>query len=600
VGRLIPRFFVLVTLGALWVCLPSLPLSFAQAPVEVTAEVDRSAVSTGDLVVLTVTVAGDFQQVDEPQLPLLSGLQVQSTARSSQFSMVNGVVTSRQTFTYRLAPTAPGSHTIDPITVKVDGVTYLTDPLAVEVTPGTAPAPTSMPSGGEPAEPAPEQLAGQDLFVEAAVDIPEPFVGQQIIYSFRFYQAVNLLEQPRLGWPAFSGFWSESLSPNKVYEQTVDGRAYRVTEVRQALFPTAAGATTIGPATLTIPGGFFQEDVVLETNPVSVEVHPLPEGAPDDFGGAVGQFEMTSWLEPEQARVNEPLTLFVRVSGSGNLATLPDPTQGLETRLPDWRVYDAQTTTEVAPTDAVVQGSKTVERLLVPRAPGESELPGLSLAFFDPEQGQYRRTATDPLSVNVGPSDEAVASPPLGPGGKLDVDIIASDIRHIKPAPPALRSDATPPLDSAAYWLMWLLPPLAVGGVWAWERRRRRLSSDAAYARSRRALGAARGRLDKARKAAPADPDAAYAAVAEAITYYLGDKFNLPAAGLTRDTVRQLLTDFPVPDELTSRTLACLDRADSGRFAPGAAGTGIEGLIQEAEDVVGALEAALDAGEAGR
>jgi hypothetical protein len=600
VGRLIARFLVLVTLGALWVCLSSLPLSFAQAPVEVTADVDRSVVSTGDLVALTVTVAGDFQQVDEPELPLLSGLQVQSTARSSQFSMVNGVVTSRQTFTYRLAPTAPGSHTIDPITVKVDGITYLTDAITIEVTPGTAPAPASAPSAGEPAGPAPDQLAVQDLFVEAAVDIPAPFVGQQIIYSFRFYQAVNLLEQPRLGWPAFSGFWSESLSPNQVYEQTVAGRVYRVTEVRQALFPTAAGATTIGPATLTIPGGFFQDDTVLETNPVSVEVQPLPDGAPDDFAGAVGQFEITSWTEPEQARVNEPLTLFVRVSGSGNLATLPDPTQGLETRLPDWRVYDAQTTTEVSPADAVVQGSKTVERLLVPRAPGKSDLPGFSLAFFDPEQGRYRRSATDPLSVNVGPSDEAVASPPLGPGGKLDVDIIASDIRHIKPAPPALRRDVTTPLQSPLYWLMWLLPALAVSGVWAWERRRRRLSSDAAYARSRRALGAARGRLDNARKAAPSDPDAAYAAVAEAITNYLGDRFNLPAAGLTRDDVRQLLRDYPVSDELTSRMLSCLDWADSGRFAPGGAGPSIEDLIHGAEDVIRALDAALDAREAAR
>ena len=569
----------------------------AQGAVDVSASVDRTTVSSSDVVVLTVTAAGDFQQLDEPQLPLLSGFQVLSTGRSSQFSLVNGVVSSRTAFTYRLAPTGPGTHTIDRIPVVVDGVTYHTDAITVEVTQGAAPTPTPASSGTEPTGPAPDRLTGQDLYAEADVDLPQPYLGQQMIYRFRFYQAVNLLEQPRLSWPAFGGFWSEPLSPNTVYEQTVDGRVYRVTEVRQALFATAAGPATIAPASLSIPGGFFRDDVELQTDPVEVDVQPLPDGAPDGFGGAVGQFEIAAWLEPEQARVNEPLTLFVRVSGTGNFATLPDPTQDLDTLLPDWRVYDAQTTTEVSRTDDVVQGEKTYSRLLVPRALGESEIPSFSVVFFDPERTEYRRTATEPLVANVAPSDNSGSASPGAPGGKQSIDVIASDIRHIKAAPPALQTGSAPLFQNAAYWLMWLLPPLAVGAVWAWERRRRRLSHDVAFARSQRAARTARRELTQARKDAKDDPDSAYAAVASAITNYLGDKFNLASAGFTRDAMRRLLKEQRVPDELADRTLSCLDWADSGRFAPHSAGRDVEDLILEAEAVIGELEPALTKGE---
>lgn len=562
----------------------------AQGGVSVTAEVDRTTISTDGLLTLTLTVAGDFQQLGEPQLPLMSGFNVVSSSRSSQFSMLNGVVTARTVFTYRLQPTGPGAFTIESVTVLVNGSPYQTEPIAIQVVQGAAPTQTPPRPSAEqtPSASAPDELADQDVYTAADVDNSRPVVGQQIIYRFRFYQAVNLLNQPRLDWPSFSSFWTEDLTPNNTYEQIVAGRLYRVTEVRRALFPTAAGQITIEPSKLISPD--FGREGVLQTEPVALDVQPLPEGAPPDFAGAVGQFEIETWVEPTAARVNEPVTLFIRVSGAGNLITLPDPTEEIETRLPDWRVYDPQTTTNVGQEGDTIRGDKLFARLLVPKTAGELSIPSFALAYFDPQAGEYRRIKTEAVLVQVAPGEDLTPGPT--PNEKQDVTLLASDIRHIKAAPPALATRRTPLLEQPVYWLGWFVPLLIVVGTYAWDRRRRRLSSDAARiaVRAQRARRRAHKRLARARKLAREDEHAVYAAVARALTDYCGDKFNLSAAGLTRNVIRHALTNQAVPDDLIDRALACLDWADSGRFAPVAAGRSAGELISEAQIIITELE----------
>ena len=577
------------------VCLMGLLLApfapvLAQDDISFTASVDRSTITTDDLLTLQLTLAGAFSSSSQPQFPPLEGFAVVGTSQSSQFSIVNGKTSSRVVFTYRLQPTSIGTLTIPAIPIQVGGKTYESDPIVIEVTQGSAPQPQQPSSDAPPEASTPGELAGQDLYVEAGVDNPNPVVGQQIIYSFRLYQAVRLFNQPRLDWPAFTRFLSQDLSPNSQYEQTVAGRQYLVTEVRRALFPTAPSELTIDPAVLTIPGDAFNRRVDLATEAIRVDVRPLPEGAPADFADAVGQFEIEAWAEPEETRVNEPVTLFVRVAGAGNISLIPDPTADAESRLTGWRVYDAGITTEVGQEGDIVRGEKRFERLLVPKTEGELAIPSFGLSYYDPASGEYRRAETTPLVVHVAPGEVQTSGPVVVGDAKQEVIVLASDIRHIKPAPPALVTERTPLLGQPLYWAGWGLPLLVVAGTWLWDRRRRTLAHDIAYARSQRARRLARQRLAEARKLAKTDPDAAHAAVARALTAYLGDKCNLPGAGLTRDGIDETLTACAVPEGLTYRLLACLDWADSGRFAPAAAGRDVLDLVAEAENILAELE----------
>ena len=580
---------------AIVVCLATLLLkpssiALAQDDIEFSASVNSRSISSDDLLTLELRLSGAFQSYDQPQMPPLDGFVVVGTSQSSQFSMVNNSLSAQVAFIYRLQPTRTGTLTIPAIPIRVMGHTYQTEPMTVEVTQGTAPRPQQPTSEAPPSSSAPSELAGQDIYVEASVDNDAPVVGQQITYSFRLYQAVNLSGQPRLDWPGFSGFIGYDLTPNLQYYEEAGGRNYLVTVVRRALFPTSQGQITIGPSILTISGGFFTRDTRLQTQPVRVEVRPLPEGMPEGFSGLVGQYEIESWVEPTESRVNEPVTLFVRVQCVGDASLAPDPAGGDGAELPGWRVYDAQITTNVEQEGDRIRGARLFERPLVPKTEGDLLIPAFGLDFFDPEAGQYRRAETAPLVVPVAPGEPQTPGPVIVGEGKQDVVVLTSDIRHIKAAPPSLYLKAVPLFDRPLYWLGWIAPLVSTAGCLAWSWRRRRLEGDAAYARALRAKRVAAKRLKEARKLLRTDADDAYAAIGHALNAYLADKFNLPVAGLTRDAAREALVARAIPEALVERCLASLDWVDSGRFAPVAAESEAADVIGEVERLIAELQ----------
>jgi len=565
----------------------------AQSDITFTATVDRATLSSDQLLTLQLTLAGTFRSSGRPALPALDGFAVVGSSQSSQFSMINGKTSSQVNYIYQLQPTKTGALTIPAISIEVGGQTYQTQPVTVEVTAGAAP-PAQQSGGTAPSDlSAPADLGAQNFYVEAEVDNAAPVVGQQIVYTFRLYQAVNFYSQPSLDWPEFTGFVGYDLSPNSQFNQVIGQRQYLITEVRRALFPTATGDMILNPAKLSVPGDFFNQGFELSTNAVTVSVQALPAGAPDGFAGAVGQFEITAEVEPTQGRVNEPVTLRVRVKGAGNINALPDPTALSEDAFPGWRVYDPKVTTNVGQQGSTIQGEKVFERLLVPKTEGTLTIPGFNLVFFDPG-GMYRTASTAPIAVPVAAGEAAAPGPVVIGDGKQDVVVLGSDIRHIKAAPPVLMSARAPLLASPLYWVGWFLPLLAVAGTWGWTRRQQTLAQNVAYARTLRARKLARKRLAEAEKQLHQDADAAYAAVARALTHYLGDKANLPPAGFTRDAIEQTLAARGVPPALIARVLACLDWADSGRFAPGAAGRSVADLVREAETVIAELEGVVD------
>ena len=130
------------------------------------------------------------------------------------------------------------------------GKTYSTQPVKIKVTPPAQnrqmTPPQSSPSGRAPKQ----AQAGEDFFIEQSVDRTRPYVGQQVTMIFRFYQGQNLYEQPTLRWPDYNGFWVEDLPPQKTYNKYINGRSYRVTEIRKALFPTVTGKLQIDPTVL--------------------------------------------------------------------------------------------------------------------------------------------------------------------------------------------------------------------------------------------------------------------------------------------------------------------------------------------------------------
>ncbi len=272
--------------------------AMAQSPV--TAEVDRNRLSTGETLTLSITISGG--NAGSPQMPMLDGFQIVGTSRSSQISIINGKMSSQAIYYYVLQPIETGILTLPGIPVVIDQQTYITQPITVEVTQGTAPAAPQQNAPANPTEPISEEFNGQDLYVEAEVDNPTPYVGEQITHTFRFYRAINLSGQPSYEGPNFNGFWNESETGQIDYDITIGNRLYRVVELTTVLFPTSAGEHMIDAAALTLPGSLFTRGTRLTTEPIKINVQPLPVPAPEGFHGAVGQFSIATSLDTDQVK----------------------------------------------------------------------------------------------------------------------------------------------------------------------------------------------------------------------------------------------------------------------------------------------------------
>lgn len=576
----------------------------AAGQAEIEATVDRNTVPIDGQLIYTVTVSGGLRQAPNPELPPLDkDWTVQSAGTSRNFSMINGKVSSSSSYRYLLTPRRTGTLTIGKARVKAGDSTYETNSITVTVTAaqgGTTPSPGLAPG---------EERGGddRDLFITTSVSRKSPYVQEQMILTFRFYQRVNLLESPDYTAPTTTGFWSEDLPPQRTFNEVINGRRYYVTEVRTALFATAPGEFTIGAARLecAVPSVrrnidrdpfslfgqsmFESRKVSLASDPIKVTVKPLPPGAPKEFAGAVGQFDLSARIDKSSIPQGEPVTLNVRVTGTGNIKTVPDLTFPA---LQEFKVYDSSSSSDVTKVEGVVKGTKSYQQILVPLKAGALAIPPIALAFFDPAEGVYRTVKSEPLQVMVTPGSAGAGGMNAG-GPRSEIEIVGQDIRFIRQDMGRVRTAGQRLWNSPAFWFLQLLPAAMVLGALFYERHRRRLEEDQGFARGLRSTREAGKRLRKARALAATPDPGFYSEVSAAVRGYVADKFNRSAAGLTHAEIQDLLARRGVNGETAGRLLNLLDTCDMARYAPAADGAGDrERVLAEAGEVINVLRKA--------
>src|SRR5215510_15228469 len=124
----------------------------------------------------------------------------------------------------------------------------------------------SLPAKGQDnSSPAP------DYFADAVVDNPTPYVGQQITYHFRFYDAVGVTN-PLYEAPDFEGFWRIDKRSIAQTNLQLNNRQYGVTEVDTALYPTRPGAMTIAPSKVLLPETVFRSQEEASAPSVTINV----------------------------------------------------------------------------------------------------------------------------------------------------------------------------------------------------------------------------------------------------------------------------------------------------------------------------------------
>jgi hypothetical protein len=564
-----------VKAAALLVCSLLASATASAQSLSVSASVNNTRVALGDQIALSVAITGSGSAV--PRMPPIADVEVYESGRSQSMTMINGSVNTSVTFTYVLAPRKAGKFRVPPI--EVAGAAP-TEPIDIEVlAAGVAPPPRAAPNTSPAPRPGEQAPA---VFVTAALQKKHVFVNEQVLLVVRFLTAMPLMGQPRYDAPKLIGLLSENLGSEGQGTTSIGGRLYNYSEIKSALFPVQAGHASVGQAVVTVQvprqqttgDAFFDrffgmtapETRRLTSDPLDLQVDPLPPGKPDDFSGVVGRLTIEASLDKTQVKAGEAVNLIVSVRGTGNIKSLPEPKRP---DLPSARFFDSESSFTLDRVGDKVGGTKVFRTVLVPRVSGPLEIPPLTLSFFDDEKRAYVQIKSAPLRLRVLPGDPNAAQPLVGPGGNASapgVTAVAEDIAYLKPPKgPSWLGDALAAFGAtgphhAPPFLFFLAAVL-------YDWRRRRHLADPRSRRARQARAAAERRLREAESCSEADRARAVNLLAEAVSGYFSDKLGLSVAGLTLKTVAERLSGSPH----LARLKPVWEELDLLRFAPNAA-----------------------------
>ncbi len=574
--------YVLSVLSVLFLCAAAAELTFS-------ADADRTTVGLGEQFQLTVTVEGtNIGGAPRPQVPTMTDFdQLGSTSsQSTNISFVNGRMTQQNniSFIYFLSPKRVGSLTVPPFKLNFKGTTYETQPITITATKESqAPPPARQqpqsPFGfpGLPGRSQPRSSGRANVLLTATADRTSVYQGEQVTATFVLYTQAQIGDLGIKDMPGFTGTWTEQLFDAKQLNwrnTTYNGQRYSAATLKQvALFPTQSGQVKVDKMTVSgqvvIDDGWFgsAQPFEVSSDPITINVKPLPEaGKPADFTGGVGDFKVTAAMSGDSSIGGEPLTLTVKVAGTGNIGLVGEPQL---VPISGVKVLSPETKQTTRTSDGRVGGERTFNYPLIPTADGKFVIPEIEMGFFNPRTGSYY-TQTTPRFEFV--ATGATGRTPLAEAG-TGVKTLGTDIVHIKPgfglvAPFANR-------HSPVGKLVWFFYPAGIvvlGVGLLMGRHRRRLEQDRGYARrSRSSRLVKKGLAEATHLLAQGNEREFYAALNRAVVRYVGDRFNLETSGMTGDQIQSELSRLSVAPDTISNLLDLIASCDAARFSPGMA-----------------------------
>ena len=380
------------------------PASPARAAVEIEARLARSRLAVGEVTTLEVVVKGGGSGVGDPEFTLPDGLEILGSGRSQNFTWVNGKSSVEVIHRYEIAVNAAGHFGIGPISVRAGNETFRSGVLTVDA----SAAAVHVSGGGAGAG-----GSGGSAAASLVVDVipPVPWQGQPCMLRVRLIQRASLAEDPQYTPPATPGFWTDKSSQPESYYADEHRNRVLVTETHTRLYPLAAGIATVGEAeanlalatgandpTTWIGGRPPRREEVVRSRPIQVRVRPLPAGAPDGFGGAVGNLSARWSADRERTTVDVPITVWLDVRGIGNLPLVRPPTLSAD----DIEVFASTVDDSLPSGPGDVMGRRRFQWTVLPRSPGTLTLSPPPFAWFDPASGGYRSAEGSPIVVEVG------------------------------------------------------------------------------------------------------------------------------------------------------------------------------------------------------
>ncbi len=548
-----------------------------------TATLKPATVNLGKSATLTLVCEGGIATTVE-QTAAARNLALSFVDSTKSIDIVGGVTRESATFTYQVTPRVAGRFAVPAFKAMVGNREIRSDAIILTVldTDGNN-TPKNIAKTPPPA------------LLRVLTPATKVYVGQ--VFPVSMELLAQGLRQSHLPVPQLV---TDSIRFTRIRPEYRQASARSLNGVLyQNVFLFETGAVAMKPGKLNL---IFELDVIvmdyrqdvfgrqrklhLTSDPIPIEVLPLPAtGKPEQFTGAVGQYQMTTTVEPNRAKIGDPMELRISLAGSGALDNTPVP------EPVSWNGFKTHpATSEIEYTDLRhLSSRKQFKRMIIPTDSKLTHVPALQFSYFDPVTEQYVTLTTPPTPVEITASTPPnPRGDPPAPDGLAPTDdtLAIQTIRHA----PGRLAQLQPPLITRTWFLA--IPGvslLAFLVAFGWRQRVEYYEAHPEAVRRHHVRRLTRNTLRQLQSDASRKNAAEfYEGVQLILREQIGLATDQPAAGLTANSM--LTAPLNLPKEAQTALTRLLEQEEVTRFSGAIATPNVDAALNDLNCVLRALK----------
>lgn len=507
-------------------------------------------------------------------------------------SWVNGRSSFEKAYSYFLVPNQKGTFVIKAAAIEYNGQIYKTAPIKINVTAATE----------QPREPNDSQIsADENLYLVADVSKTNPYINEPITVVYKLYFAnigiTNLGESSK---PKYNDFWSQNIEIKQLAaeEGLFKGQNYRYIVLKKVvLYPQKSGRLKIEPLSLSVDvqlptnrRDMFGRMMLTETTKrvsagaKTITVKPLPEaGKPEDFSGAVGNFDFKVTPSKTNLKNGESLDLVVSVTGKGNLKLFSLPKPVVPNAL---EMYDAVHSEDISTPLSGMAGKSSDSYAIIPQYRGNYPIKPMQFSYFDLSSGTYKTLRSPQIMINVLDGPTPVDSTATD-GNKNKITTV-EEFQTIKSKTNLVAINKKDFFGSNLFIGLLLLPFLLVPVIVLFKKKKEAIDGDISGNRIRMNNKLAKKYLSEAKKQIN-NKELFYIALEKAMHNFLKAKLHIETSEMSKDNIQELLLSRNAEPEAVNDFIALTENCEVARYAPSSSVT-IQQDFDKAVFIISELE----------
>ncbi|MFH6970169.1 BatD family protein [Flavobacterium petrolei] len=507
-------------------------------------------------------------------------------------SWVNGRSSFEKAYSYFLTPNQKGTFIIKPAAIEYNGQIYKTAPVKIIVTAATE----------QPRDPNDTQMSGdENLYLVADVSKTNPYINEPITVVYKLYFGnIGISNLGESSKPKYNDFWSQNIEIKQpVAEEGIfKGQNFRFIVLKKVvLYPQKSGRLKIEPLSLSVDvelptnrRDMFGRMMLTETTKrvsagaKTINVKPLPEaGKPDDFSGAVGDFDFKVTPSKTNLKHGESLDLVVSVTGKGNLKLFSLPKPVVPNAL---EMYDAVHSEDISTPLSGMAGKSSDSYTIIPQYRGNYPVKPMQFSYFDLSSGTYKTLRSPQIMINV--LDGPTPADSTTTDRNKNKFVAVEEFKTIKSKTNLVTIDEEDFFGSNLFIGLLLLPFLLVPIIVLFKKKKEAMDGDISGNRIRMNNRLAKKYLSEAKKQIN-NKELFYIALEKAMHNFLKAKLHIETSEMSKDNIQELLLSRNAKPEAVNDFIALTENCEVARYAPSSSVT-IQQDFDKAVFIISELE----------